>query len=108
MSIQSIRIITNRRNGIANADITDFNTAWAKKVRKYHDSFPEYAETPLCELRSLSEYLDLGSVFVKDESKRFGLNAFKVLGGSYCLGRLLAEIAGIPEREMTYSRLIQP
>ncbi len=34
------------------------------------------------------------SILVKDESKRFGLNAFKVLGGSYALGKLLAEHLG--------------
>ncbi len=28
----------------------------------------------------------VGSVFVKDESFRFGLNAFKVLGGGYAIG----------------------
>ena len=29
------------------------------------------------------EHLGLNSLYVKDESYRFGLNAFKVLGGSY-------------------------
>jgi diaminopropionate ammonia-lyase len=36
----------------------------------------------------------LGQIWLKDESKRFGLNAFKVLGGSYAMGRLLAEKIG--------------
>lgn len=29
--------------------------------------------------------------FVKDESKRFGLNAFKMLGGAYAIAQLLCE-----------------
>jgi Threonine dehydratase len=45
--------------------------------------------------------------FVKDESSRFGLNAFKGLGGSYCIGRLLAERAGLPPDDLTFSRLLQ-
>lgn len=108
MNSKSIRIITNKRKSSGNSNITDFNTVLAESVRKYHESFPKYRETPLYELQSLSQYLGLGSVFVKDESRRFGLNAFKVLGGSYCLGKLLAEKTGIPDRDLTYQRLIAP
>lgn len=108
MTSQTIRIITNKRNSTVNVDITDFNKTCADKVRKYHESFPEYIETPLYKLKSLSQYLGLGSVYVKDESRRFNLNAFKVLGGSYCLGKILAEKAGIPDSEMTFQRMIQP
>ena len=41
--------------------------------------------------------LGLGDIYVKDESFRFGLNAFKVLGGSYAMGRFLAERLGLDE-----------
>lgn len=30
-------------------------------------------------------------ILVKDESKRFGLNAFKMLGGAYAIAQLLCE-----------------
>ena len=37
-------------------------------------------------LSCLSEQLGVKGIFIKDESKRFGLKAYKVLGGSYgCL-----------------------
>ena len=41
-------------------------------------------------LSSLAARLELGRVWVKDESKRFGLNAFKVLGASYAFARHLS------------------
>ena len=52
----------------------------AKKVRAFHRSLEEYCETPLVSLDSMAKRLGVGGIYVKDESKRFGLNAFKALG----------------------------
>ncbi|MGL5232973.1 MAG: diaminopropionate ammonia-lyase, partial [Fusobacteriaceae bacterium] len=49
------------------------------KAKKFHESFPEYTETPLVNLDKLAKNLGLGGLYLKDESYRFGLNAFKVL-----------------------------
>lgn len=38
----------------------------------------------------MAKYLGLRTVKVKDESYRFGLNAFKVLGGSYSMAKYIA------------------
>lgn len=74
-------------------------------ARRYHASFPQYAPTPLCDLRHLAEAYGVHRFFVKDESYRFGLNAFKVLGSSYAIGRYLARRAGLRPDEMTYATL---
>ncbi len=66
----------------------------AGRARTYHRGFAEYTPTPLVALPHLAGYLGLGSLFVKDESHRFGLNAFKVLGASYAIGRYLATRLG--------------
>ncbi|MDY0235261.1 MAG: diaminopropionate ammonia-lyase [Gudongella sp.] len=58
---------------------------------EFHRCFNEYKPTPLVKLLNLSENLGISSIYVKDESFRFGLNAFKVLGGSYAIGMYLAE-----------------
>lgn len=42
-------------------------------------------------------------IYVKDESKRFGLNAFKGLGGSYGIGRYLGEQLGLSPKTLTYN-----
>ena len=68
-------------------DTTPFGLTKAQEVRRFHQSFPEYSVTPLVELKSLAEELGVSNIFVKDESYRFGLNAFKVLGGSYAIAR---------------------
>ena len=58
-------------------------------VRAFHASLPGYAPTPLTEVPALAGELGAGRVFVKDESSRLGLPAFKVLGASWAIHRLL-------------------
>ena len=76
-----------------------------KKARAFHESFPQYAVTPLANLTGMAQYLGLKGVFVKDESYRFGLNAFKVLGGSFAMANYIAEELGRDVSEMTYDYL---
>lgn len=83
-----------------------FGYEMSEKVQKFHSSFPEYQATPLVNLKHLAKELNVSNIYVKDESYRFGLNAFKVLGGSYCIANYIAEKAGISIDEMTYERLL--
>ena len=76
-----------------------------KKARAFHESFPQYAVTPLANLTGMAQYLGLKGVFVKDESYRFGLNAFKVLGGSFAMANYIAEELGRDVSVMTYDYL---
>ncbi|WP_458247915.1 diaminopropionate ammonia-lyase [Streptomyces sp. MAI_2237] len=62
-------------------------------VRAFHRSLPDHAPTPLTELPSLTVEFGVGRVFVKDESCRLGLPAFKALGASWAVHRALAERA---------------
>ncbi len=59
-------------------------------VGGFHRQLPGYAPTPLVGLPALAAELGVGRVLVKDESCRLGLPAFKVLGASWAVGRLLA------------------
>ena len=75
------------------------------KARKFHESFPQYSVTPLADLKNMAGFLGLSQVKVKDESYRFGLNAFKVLGGSYSIARYIADETGRDVSELPYSVL---
>ena len=75
------------------------------KARKFHRSFPQYSVTPLAKLDGMAGQLGLGGLFVKDESYRFGLNAFKVLGGSFAMAKYIAKEMGKDVSEMTYDYL---
>jgi diaminopropionate ammonia-lyase len=57
----------------------------------FHAELPGYRPTELTELPALADELGVGRVLVKDESTRMGLGAFKVLGASWAIARLLSE-----------------
>lgn len=75
------------------------------KARAFHESFPQYAVTPLAELSEQAENLGVARIAVKDESYRFGLNAFKVLGGSYAMARYIAQETKKDVSELPYEVL---
>ncbi len=75
------------------------------KAQAFHRSFPQYAVTPLAKLPGMAGRLGLGSLSVKDESYRFGLNAFKVLGGSFAMGRYIAQQLGRDVSQVDYNYL---
>ena len=77
-----------------------------EKTKQFHSSFPQYKETPLVNLDNLSKKIGVGGIYIKDESYRFGLNAFKVLGGSFAMAKYLAQKLGKDISELPYERLI--
>ncbi|MCR5088486.1 MAG: diaminopropionate ammonia-lyase [Oscillospiraceae bacterium] len=79
-----------------------------KDAAAFHSGLPGYAFTPLRDLPALAETLGVSRILVKDESARFGLNAFKALGASYAIGKLLCERLDLKPDEETYRQLMQP
>ncbi|CAK7028663.1 MAG: Diaminopropionate ammonia-lyase [Desulfovibrio sp.] len=77
-------------------------------VLAFHQSMPGYEKTPLMELKNLARKLGLKNILVKDESKRFGLNAFKGLGGSYAVFRVVCERLGLNPKAATFADLQTP
>ena len=66
-----------------------------QSARAFHQSLPGYAPTPLIETPTLARELGVGRVLVKDESRRMGLGAFKILGASWAAHRLLDASPGV-------------
>lgn len=56
---------------------------------EFHRGLEIYKPTPLVELKSLAKEMGVGKIYLKDESFRFGLNAFKGLGASYAIHKIL-------------------
>jgi len=78
----------------------------AMRVRAFHSQLPGYHPTPLARLNKLARSWGLSDIFVKDESHRFGLKAFKVLGGSYAVARLVCRQLGRALSEVPYPQLV--
>ncbi len=103
---EEFKIAKRTHDGECTCDLAFLSRESAEKVREFHRSFPIYEATPLQHLPETAKYLGLGDVYVKDESYRFGLNAFKVLGGSYAIGNYLAQRLGKKISEVDYQTLI--
>ena len=106
----SVRMYINpaRKAAGEGTDLSPLSVEKAQKVRYFHNTFHEYAPTPLTRLPGLARALGLGSILVKDESFRFGLNAFKVLGGSYAIGHFLADRLGRDIDTLSCEELCSP
>lgn len=65
-------------------------------VLPFHERMPHYAKTALHRLpRSLCSEFQVAEIYVKDETNRFGLPAFKILGASWATYRAIATQLGL-------------
>lgn len=65
-------------------------------LRAFHARLPGYAPTPLVSAPALARELGVADVWIKDESSRLDLPAFKILGASWATFRALEDRAGQP------------
>lgn len=77
-----------------------------EKALHFHQSFPQYEKTPLVSLKNLAGMLGVKEIYVKDESFRFGLNAFKVLGGSYAMAKYIGKQTNKDVKDLPYHVLV--
>jgi diaminopropionate ammonia-lyase len=66
-------------------------------IVQFHRTLPQYSRTPFVGLVGVANELKLGGVFVKDETSRFGLSSFKILGASWATFRAVTEALGLPK-----------
>ena len=77
----------------------------AERVHRFHRQLPGYRPTRLVSLRNLAQAWRFEDIFVKDESTRFDLKAFKVLGGSYAVAKLICRKLGMRLEDTDYAYL---
>src|SRR5437763_777499 len=72
----------------------------------FHRRLPGYRQTPLVEAPRLAEALGVAAVLVKDETSRFGLPSFKVLGASWATYAALRDRLGpLPDGPLSAENL---
>lgn len=107
-NIKDIKYIQNEnsRNLHKSKVSIDFiNKEQIEKIRNFHRSFSEYKVTPLHSLSELANELGVSNIWLKDESYRFGLNAFKSLGGSYAVGKYIAKKLNMDISDLSFEML---
>jgi diaminopropionate ammonia-lyase len=60
-------------------------------ILSLHSSLPGYHPTPTLRLPALARRMGVKEIYVKDESYRFDLSAFKIMGASYAVYRFLKQ-----------------
>ena len=103
---ERINIVSLKHDNQDLSPVDKYGKANAEKVINFHKSFPEYKETPLVSLDNLAKQLGVNNIYIKDESYRFGLNAFKVLGGSYAIGKYIANKLNKDISELPYEKMV--
>jgi diaminopropionate ammonia-lyase len=109
--IEKITYIVNqlsRKRDMVKASTDSFSALTAHCVRKFHQTFPDYTPTPLVKLTQLADMLRVSHIWIKDESYRFGLNAFKVLGATHGLAYLIAQRLKMNAQELSFDLLHTP
>jgi len=77
-----------------------------RSVTYFHQSLPGYHPTPLVKLTQLAKHLGISDLWVKSEASRFDLKAFKVLGTSYAIGKLLAKDLRLDVDKFTFEQIV--
>jgi diaminopropionate ammonia-lyase len=109
--IEKITYIVNqlsRKRDMVKASTDLFSPSTAHCVRKFHQTFPDYTPTPLVKLTHLADMLRVSHIWIKDESHRFGLNAFKVLGATHGLAYLITQRLKMNAQELSFDLLHTP
>ena len=89
-----VKIIPNKNRGEV-VDTSAYSFAATENVRNLHTSLDAYNVTPLIELKNFSAAKKIRALFVKDESTRFGLKAFKGLGGVWAIYKVISRELGL-------------
>ena len=80
-----------------------FNEFNAESALSFHESLPNYTPTQLVPLTSLAKSLGIKNIYVKDESTRFNLKAFKGLGGTYAMYKILCDKLKVDAKNINYT-----
>ncbi len=85
-----------------------FTPEVAKKVSRYSNTLKEYNKTPLVSLDALAKEMGVKKVFVKDESYRMGLNAFKSIGVIYGVSKVICNKLDISLDDIDFDYFLKP
>ena len=77
-----------------------------RQIHYFHKSLPGYNPTPLIKLPCLARYLSVSDILIKDESMRFDLNAFKILGASYAMARIIISELKLHLEKFTFQEIL--
>lgn len=103
--MRQIQIIKNDCPRL-HTDVGAYAFSCTENVRKLHESIPSYKPTVLVNLKDYARKSGIKALLVKDESTRFGEQAFKPLGGVYAMFRVICNELGLDYRLTSLGQLL--
>ena len=85
-----------------------FTPKVAANVIRYSKTLKEYKQTPLVDLKNMASLMGVKKVFVKDESYRMGLKAFKSIGVVYGVSKVISQKLGVSLDDIDFDYFLQP
>jgi diaminopropionate ammonia-lyase len=105
MSVFSLKLDIEQNRFFNGETSPLFASEQTRKARAFHKKITGYQPTPLYALDDLANLFGIGKILVKDESQRFGLNAFKMLGGTYAIAQLLCEKYHLDINDFSFEKI---
>ncbi|RJP60034.1 MAG: diaminopropionate ammonia-lyase [Ignavibacteriales bacterium] len=103
---QLVNVINNKN---VNPNVSEYANLFSDEIaigiRNFHRTVPKYNTTPLIELEDTAIKFGISKLWLKDESHRMGLKAFKILGGSYAITNILSNKLGINKEFLSFEKL---
>ena len=105
--MEMIKYVPNKmKNSVYTKETALFSKEQVEKVYRFHKSMGDkYNKTPLARLDALAASLGLGGLYVKDESQRGNLKAFKLLGGAYAVANSICRKLGVSIDDVDFNYL---
>jgi diaminopropionate ammonia-lyase len=94
--VATVAASTDRQAGDSRTHASRTHASQAPDPVAFHQSMPGYAPTPLVSASELATLVGVASLVVKDQSRCFGLPAFKIVGASWAVNCALSELLGLP------------
>lgn len=98
--------ITDNRCPRHQTDVDAYAFNCTEDVRRLHEGIPSYKPTALVNLGDFARHSGIRAMLVKDESTRFGEQAFKPLGGVYAMFRVICREFRLDYRLTTFDQLL--
>lgn len=108
--VGDVKWVKNKFHSISynEEELSIFAKSQIQSVHTFQQTHRAYTKTPLHQLTHLAEHVQVADIRVKDESYRFGLNAFKVMGGIYAVGKYVAEQLGERVEDLSFEAMQSP
>ena len=98
-SLKVVKMSPQRRKVYFNPNASSWRTgetADLPRIKAFHSKLPGYQPSPLVPLKHEASDIGVGAIYVKEESSRFGLPSFKILGTACGAFQAITRKLGIP------------